>query len=59
MSSPMTVGCDSFRDHFGYWLDQATSGEHLLITRRGRPVARLIPPAEQLSLEAAESQPPM
>lgn len=32
-SSPIAVGCDDFRDHFGYWLDQAARGEHLLITR--------------------------
>jgi prevent-host-death family protein len=48
----MTVGWDSFRDHFGYWLDQAAKGEHMLITRRGKPLARLIPPADQLAMSA-------
>lgn len=64
ISSPLTVGCDSFRDHFGYWLDQAAKGGHMLITRHGRPLARLIPPADQLPLPATgqpeepEPQPP-
>jgi prevent-host-death family protein len=51
-SSPTIVGCDSFRDHFGYWLDEAAKGEHLLVTRHGHPLARLIPPADQLRLAA-------
>jgi hypothetical protein len=59
ISSPLQVGCDSFRDHFGYWLDQATKGEHLLVTRRGRPVATLSPPLSppQLPLEDQVSAP--
>ena len=52
-SSPLPVGCDSFRDHFGYWLDQATKGEHLMITRHGRPVGQLVPPPAQLALPTA------
>ena len=51
--APTTVGCDSFRDQFGYWLDQAVRGEHLLITRRGRPLAKLIPAGAPLSLWSA------
>ena len=48
--APTTVGCDSFRDHFGHWLDQAVRGEHLLITRRGKPLARLSPFGKPLRL---------
>lgn len=49
-SSPITVGCDDLRDHQGYWLEEAAKGEHLLITRRGKPLARLIPPTDQPAL---------
>jgi prevent-host-death family protein len=49
-SPPTVVGCDSFRDRFGYRLDQAVRGEHLLITRRGRPLAKLIPAAKPATL---------
>jgi prevent-host-death family protein len=34
-----------FRNHFGYYLDRAASGEVVHVTRRGRPFARLLPAA--------------
>ena len=51
-SSPVqTVGAHEFRNHFGYHLDRAAAGEELLVTRRGRPYARLSPAApERLAL---------
>ena len=49
-SSPVAVGCDSFRDRFGYWLDRAVRGEHFLITRRGKPLAKLIPAGAPMTL---------
>jgi prevent-host-death family protein len=46
-----TVGAHEFRNHFGYHLDRAAAGEELLVTRRGRPYARLSPAApERLAL---------
>jgi hypothetical protein len=54
ISSPLAVGCDNFRDHFGYWLDQASSGEYVLVTRRGRPVATLSPPPSPPRLPLAD-----
>ena len=41
--SPTVVGANPFRDKLGYWMDRAASGEHILITRRGRPRICLTP----------------
>jgi antitoxin (DNA-binding transcriptional repressor) of toxin-antitoxin stability system len=48
-AAPMTVAADDFRDHLGYWFDEAAKGEHLLVTRRGKPLVRV---------SAATSPPP-
>jgi prevent-host-death family protein len=37
------VGCHEFRNHFGYYLERAADGHEILISRRGRPYARMIP----------------
>jgi prevent-host-death family protein len=37
------VGCHEFRNHFGYYLEQAAAGHEIRISRRGRPYARLVP----------------
>jgi prevent-host-death family protein len=39
-----TVGAHQFRNHFGYYLERASEGTEVLISRRGRPYARLVPP---------------
>lgn len=44
-----TIGSHEFRNHFGYWLDRAAAGQELLVTRHGRPYARLVPPSDQPS----------
>jgi prevent-host-death family protein len=44
----ITVGAHLFRNHFGYWMERASAGEEILITRRGRRYARLGPPDRQL-----------
>jgi prevent-host-death family protein len=41
------IGSNEFRDRFGYWIDRASSGTEVLITRHGRPVARLTPVARR------------
>jgi antitoxin (DNA-binding transcriptional repressor) of toxin-antitoxin stability system len=46
---PRTVGANEFRDHFGYWIERAASGDQFLITRHGRAFARLGPPDPQLA----------
>ena len=38
------IGIDIFRQRFGWYMERARAGEEFLITRRGRPHARLTPP---------------
>ena len=42
------VGAHEYRNHFGWYMERAAAGESFLITRRGKPYARLSPPSEQL-----------
>jgi prevent-host-death family protein len=44
----LRVGCHEFRNHFGYYLERAADGHEILISRRGRPYARMIPVAPRL-----------
>jgi prevent-host-death family protein len=44
----LPVGCHEFRNHFGYYLEQAADGREVLISRRGQLYARLIPVAPRL-----------
>lgn len=37
------VGAHKFRNHFGYYMEQAAAGTEILIHRRGKPYARLCP----------------
>lgn len=39
------VGAHRFRNHFGYYMEQANAGTEILIRRRGKPYARLGPAA--------------
>jgi prevent-host-death family protein len=43
--TPTTVGCNPFRDAFGEWIDRVASGEEVIVTRRGKPLLRLLPAA--------------
>ena len=54
LDTPVTVGAHEYRNHFGWYMERAAAGESFLITRRGRPYARLSPPHEQLDLPAPE-----
>jgi hypothetical protein len=45
----VTVQANPFRDRFGYWMERAAAGVEILITRHGRPFARLGPPYPQLT----------
>jgi prevent-host-death family protein len=38
------VGAHVFRNHFGWYMERAAAGEEILVTRHGRPCARLLPP---------------
>jgi prevent-host-death family protein len=37
------VGAHQFRNHFGYYLERAAAGTEVLVSRRGKPHARLCP----------------
>jgi prevent-host-death family protein len=47
------VGCNEFRNHFGYYLERAADGHEVLVSRRGRPYVRLISVEPRLQLLAA------
>jgi prevent-host-death family protein len=46
------VGVHDYRQKFGWYMERAARGENLVITRRGRPYARLTGVAPQLELAA-------
>ena len=54
------VGAHEFRNLFGFYIERAAAGEEFLITKRGKPYARLSPPFEQLVEPgpAIEPEPP-
>jgi len=39
------VGAHKFRNHFGYYMEQAAAGTNVLIRRHGKPYVRLLPVA--------------
>ena len=41
---PVTVGAHEYREKLGWYMERAAAGESFLITRRGKPYARLSPP---------------
>lgn len=50
-----TVGAHEFRNHFGYYMEQARQGTEVLVSRRGRPYVRLLGPDGELEPEAPEA----
>ena len=56
---PATLAAYDYRQKFGWYMERAAAGETFLITRRGKPYARLSPPHLQLDLapEPAEVVP--
>ena len=51
---PTELGAHEYRQKFGWYMERAAAGEDFLITKRGKPYARLIPPHDQLDLPAPE-----
>jgi prevent-host-death family protein len=45
-----SVGAHEFRNHFGLYMERAAGGTEVLISRRGRPYARLCPPERTTSV---------
>jgi hypothetical protein len=43
------IGIDVFRQRLGWYMERAAAGEDFLITRRGKPYARLSPPQATLA----------
>jgi prevent-host-death family protein len=50
-AAPVTVGVRELRDHLSAYLDDVKAGGELVVTERGRPVARLIPAEGGSALE--------
>jgi prevent-host-death family protein len=51
-STVETVGAHEFRNHFGYYMEQAAGGTEVLVSKRGRPFVRLLGtqgPAEEVT----------
>ena len=47
-SSEVHLGAHEYRQKMGWYMERAAAGESFLITRRGKPYARLSPPHGQL-----------
>jgi prevent-host-death family protein len=47
----MEVGVTAFRADLKKWLDLVRSGEEVVVTERGKPIARLSPVGEAAHLE--------
>ena len=47
------IGAFDAKNRFGTLLDWVEHGEEIVITRRGKPVARLVPPAAGFDRERA------
>jgi prevent-host-death family protein len=41
--SAKVIGAHEFREHFGWYVQRAAAGDEIMITRRGKPYARLGP----------------
>lgn len=51
------VGAHQFRNHFGYYLERAAAGTEVLISRRGKPYARLGPIASKAEVRQGSVPP--
>lgn len=51
-----TVGAHQFRNHFGYYMEQAAQGTEVLVSKRGRPFVRLLGPDGDKPLEVLEPE---
>jgi prevent-host-death family protein len=43
-AAAVVVGAHQFRNRFGWYMERASAGQEIQITRHGRPFARLLPP---------------
>jgi prevent-host-death family protein len=49
------IGAFEAKNKFFTLLDRVERGEHVVITRRGKPVARLVPPEQTRDVEKARA----
>lgn len=49
------IGAFEAKSKLGQLLDRVQAGEEIVITRRGRPVARLVPPSPAFNRERARA----
>lgn len=49
------VGAYDAKTHFSELLDRVQSGERITVTRHGKPVAELVPPAGSVDRTASEA----
>lgn len=47
----LEIGVRELRDNLSRWLDRVKDGQEIVITERGRPVARLVPSSGPSHLE--------
>jgi prevent-host-death family protein len=52
LSGSIALGAHEYRQKFGWYMERAAAGESFLITRRGKPYARLAPANQQLEIAA-------
>jgi prevent-host-death family protein len=52
----MDVSVSVFRAHLSEWVERARAGEEVVLTDRGRPVARLVPADHRSFLERLEAE---
>ncbi|MGN6276401.1 MAG: type II toxin-antitoxin system Phd/YefM family antitoxin [Solirubrobacterales bacterium] len=38
----VNVGAHQFRNHFGYYMEQAAAGSEIVVSRHGRPFVRML-----------------
>jgi prevent-host-death family protein len=50
-----TIGAFEAKTHLSELLDLAAMGERFMITKRGKPVAMIVPPEEQPAMTPAEA----
>jgi prevent-host-death family protein len=46
-----TIGSNEAKTHLAELLDKVARGEHIMITRHGKPAAVLSPPQKELNIE--------
>ena len=50
----MSVGTYEAKTHFAQFVERAARGEEFLITKKGKPMARILPPATEPVMKSAQ-----